>query len=95
MARVWKQFRKVLLGARVQRGNFNSETLAELLNVSNKPLELDWLDRLQLKVRFVTKGVALGSKAFVDGVIEEFSEQLGYRRRRHHKKHGHGTRSTA
>lgn len=57
MARGWKQFRKVLLGAPVQRGNFSRETLAELLDVSNKPLELDWSDQLQLKVRFVTKGV--------------------------------------
>jgi hypothetical protein len=39
MGRVWKRFRKGLLGSRVERGNFNSETIAELLNASNKPLE--------------------------------------------------------
>ena len=81
MGRVWKRFRKGLLGSRVERGNFNSETIAELLNASNKPLELDWPQRLQLKARFVTKGVALGSQAFVTDALEEFSEQLGYRRK--------------
>lgn len=80
MRRVWKRFRKVLIGSRVKR-DFNSETVAELLNASNKPVELDWPERLQLKARFVTKGVALGSQAFVEGAIEEFSEHLGYRRK--------------
>ena len=79
MGRVWKHFRKRLLRARLKR-DFNSETLAELLNASNKPLELDWPERLRLKARFVTKGVALGSQAFVEKAIEEFSETLGYRR---------------
>jgi hypothetical protein len=65
MGRVWKTFRKRLLGARVKR-NFNSETLAELLDASNKTLEIDWPERLRLKTMFVTKGVALGSQAFVE-----------------------------
>jgi putative transposase len=80
MERVWKRFRKRLLGSRVERRNFSSETLAELLNATHKPLELDWPERLRLKTRFVTKEVALGSQAFVAGVLDEFSEQLGYRR---------------
>jgi hypothetical protein len=42
MSRVWKRFRKALLGSRVKHGDCNSETLAELLNTSNKPLALDW-----------------------------------------------------
>jgi hypothetical protein len=62
-------------------GDFNSETLAELLNASNKPLKLEWPDRLKLTARFITKGVALGSQAFVEDVIEEFSGQLGYCRK--------------
>jgi putative transposase len=87
MRRVWKRFRTGLLGSRMKRdkgsagGDFNSETLAELLNASNKPLELEWPDLLKLKARFITKGVALGSQAFVEDVIEEFFGQLGYRRK--------------
>jgi putative transposase len=73
MERMWKRFRKRLLGSRVERGNFSRETLAELLNATHKPLELDWPERLRLKTRFVTKGVALGSQAFVAGVLDEFS----------------------
>ena len=80
MRRVWKRFRQSLLGSRVKRGELSSETLAELLNVSNKPLDLSWPERLQLKARFVTKGVALGSQAFVEKVLQEFSGPLGYRR---------------
>jgi putative transposase len=81
MLRVWKQFRKALLGHRIQRRGFEIETLADVLNQANKPLELEWPQRLILKARFVTKGVALGSEAFVNGVIEEFSDRLGYRRK--------------
>jgi hypothetical protein len=80
MKRVWKRFRQTLLGSRLKRGDFNSETLAELLNASNRLLELDWPERLKLKARFVTKRVALGSKAFVEKALEEFSGHLGYRR---------------
>ena len=82
MSRVWKRFRETLIGARVKRSDFNNETLAELLNTSNKPLELDWPERLRLKTTFVTKGIALGSQTFVEKVLEDFSEKLGYRRRR-------------
>lgn len=81
MSRVWKPFRKTLLGHRIQRRGFEIETLADVLNQANKPLELEWPQRLMLKARFVTKGVALGSEAFVNGVIEKFSDQLGYRRK--------------
>lgn len=81
MSQVWKRFRKALLGSRVKPGDCNSETLAELLNTSNKPLALDWPDRLRLKTRFVTKGVALGSQAFVEDALEEFSDKFGYRRK--------------
>jgi hypothetical protein len=37
---------------------------------------------LQLKARFVTRGVALGSESFVNEVLAEFSGQLGYRLKR-------------
>jgi putative transposase len=80
LGRVWKRFRERLLGSHVKRGDLSTETLAELLNASNKPLDLDWPERLKLKARFVTKGVALESQAFVEEALEEFSEQLGYRR---------------
>ena len=80
MNRVWKRYRMRLLGARVKRVEDN-ETIAGLLNAANKPLDLEWPERLQLKARFVTKGVALGSQAFVQGVLEEFSDHLGYRRK--------------
>jgi putative transposase len=82
MSRVWKRFRETLIGARVKRSDFNNETLAELLNASNKPLELGWPERLRLKTTFVTKGIALESQTFVEKVLEDFSEKLGYRRRR-------------
>jgi hypothetical protein len=81
MKRVWKRFRKGLLGFHVERGKFDSETVADLLNASNRPLELDWPERLRLKTRFVTKGVAIGSQTFVEEALKEFSETLGYRRK--------------
>jgi putative transposase len=73
LGRVWKRFHRRLSGSRVKRGDLKSETLAELLNASNKPLDLDCPDRLRLKTRFVTKGVALRSQAFVEDTLEEFS----------------------
>jgi putative transposase len=82
MSRVRKRFRETLIGTRVKRSDFNNETLAELLNASNKPLELGWPERLRLKTTFVTKGIALESQTFVEKVLEDFSEKLGYRRRR-------------
>jgi hypothetical protein len=62
----------------------------------DKPLDLDWPERLKLKARFVTKGVALGSQAFVEEALEEFSEQLGYRRSpTKRRKLAYGTRFIA
>jgi putative transposase len=81
MKRVWKRFRERLLGSRVRRGDGSSETIAALLDAASKPLDLNWPERLQLKARFVTKGIALGSQAFVNGVLAEFSGHLGYRRK--------------
>jgi hypothetical protein len=94
MGRVWKTFRKRLLGARVPR-NFNSETLAELLNASNKPLEIDWPERLRLKTRFVTKGVALGSQAFVEKASRSSRRRWATAATTKQRKRGRGTRSIA
>lgn len=77
MDRVWARFRKILLGRTVKKRHVDQTTLAKILERQNKPLELEWPQRLMLQTRFVTKGVAIGRESFVREMAEEFYTQLG------------------
>ena len=80
MKRVWDRFREALLGHSTKCRSVDVQTVADILNQNNKSLELDWSQRLMLKVRFTTKGVAIGSKMFVEEVLNNHEEALGYHR---------------
>ena len=81
MARIWARFRETLLGRAVHRDMHEIKTLADMLNEANRPLALEWPERLRLKARFATKGMVLGSRAFVEEVMAERSPLAGARAR--------------
>ena len=78
---VWKRFRESLLGHSAKRSDFDVQTVADVLNQNNKSVELEWSQRLMLKGRFATKGVAIGSKKFVQDILNQQKEVLGYRKK--------------
>ena len=81
MEDLWKRFRECLLGHSAKRNDFDVQTVANVLNQNNKSLELDWSNRLMLKANFATKGVAIGSKKFVQDILIQHQALLGYRRK--------------
>ena len=81
MKRVWVRFRECLLGHAVERNGIDRQTVAEKLNQANKPLELTWSQRLMLKAHFTTKGVAIGSKQYVEDMLIRHADFLGYRKK--------------
>ena len=80
MIRVWERFRECLLGHVIERHGIDRQNLAEKLNRSNKSLKLSWSQRLMLKAHFTTKGVAIGSKQFVEDILIRHAHILGYRK---------------
>ena len=81
MKRVWERFRECLLGHVVERNGIDRQTVAEKLNQANKSLKLTWSQRLMLKAHFTTKGVAIGSKQFVEDMLARHEDVLGYRKK--------------
>ena len=81
MKRVWERFRECLLGHSVERQGINRKSVAEKLNHANKSLNLTWSQRFMLKTRFATKGVAIGSKQFVEDILIGYADVLGYRKK--------------
>ena len=76
MERVWDRFRESLLGHSSKNREVNEPTVAEILNANEKPLELEWSQRLMLKARFVNKGVAIGSQRFVEDILTRQKKRL-------------------
>ena len=80
MNRVWERFRECLLGHVVERQGIDRQTVAEKLNRANISLKLTWSQRLMLRANFATKGVAVGSKQFVEDILLRYADVLGYRK---------------
>ncbi len=81
--RIWDRFRDYLLGHSSKNREADMATIGELLELADMPLKLEWPNRMMLRVRFATKGVAIGSKSFVADVLKNQKEILGYRRDHH------------
>ena len=81
MKRVWERFRQCLLGHAVERQGIDRQTVAEKLDHSNISLKLTWSQRLMLKANFATKGMAVGSKQFVEDILLRYADVLGYRKK--------------
>lgn len=81
--RLWSRFRQTLLGRSVRQRSVDAESVADVLNRANKPLDLTWPQRLMLKARFVTKGIALGSREFVEQIGTDFRSELGENKKHH------------
>ena len=80
MKRVWDRFRECLLGHSSESRQIDVQTVADILNRNNKSLKLQWSQRLMLRARFATKGVAIGSQQFVEDVLSKQKNILQYRR---------------
>ncbi len=77
---LWTRFRAYLLGHTADRSGIDRRQVADVLNKENRALALTWSQRLMLKVRFASKGVAVGSKEFVEDVLRQHGAALGYKR---------------
>ncbi len=78
--RIWDRFREYLLGHSSQRQDLDMVSVGEMLKLADMPVKIQWSQRLMFRVRFATKGVAVGSKSFVADVLKSQKEILGYRR---------------
>ncbi len=83
MNRVWHRFRSFLVGHVADSDGIDRRRVADILNQENKALELTWPQRLRLRARFVTKGIAVGSELFVEDILSRQKDVLKYRREHH------------
>jgi len=94
---LWKYFRIRLLRAKPKDfhagdGKVNGKyccdrTMADKLEENGKSLELSLADHFMLKVRFATKGIAIGSESFIEDTLSTCGRVLGYKREHHSNKH--------
>jgi len=89
---LWKYFRIRLMNANVKAhvktGPFaKHKKVGELVDNAGKNQELDQADHFMLKLRFATKGIAIGSASFVERVLDGCNRALGYKREHHPQQH--------
>jgi len=92
LALLWKYFRKRLMQtsvkAHVKTSPFaQHKTIGELVDNDGKNMDLDRADHFMLKMRFTTKGIAIGSEAFVERILRGYNKALGYKRPHHAQQH--------
>jgi REP element-mobilizing transposase RayT len=81
---MWTNFRERLLAGSLSDWNApDVRTLEDKLRRDGKPLELAWPELFMLKVAFATKGMALGSRIFVEDILQKNAAKLGYKRVHH------------
>ena len=69
-----------LLGPDTRNRDVDARTVADNLNKNDKPLQLEWPQRLMLRARFSTKGVVIGSQQFVEDILVKYADVLWYRK---------------
>jgi len=76
---LWEKFRWFMLGQdpRLRR---DAKTVRELIEQDGGHAKLDWCDKLMLRVRFATKGIAIGSEEFVAEILDGCGKAMGYKR---------------
>jgi len=97
---LWKYFRIRLLRAKPkdsrladsEDGKINGKnpcdrTMADKLQEEGKSLDFSRADHFMLKVRFATKGVAIGTADFIEDVLTSCGKILGYKRTHHSQPH--------
>jgi REP element-mobilizing transposase RayT len=81
---MWKRFRERLLAGTVSDWNApDVRTLEDKLRREGRPMDLKWPELFRLKVAFATRGVALGSREFVENILQKNAAKLGYKREHH------------
>jgi len=80
---LWKYFRLRLLRANAKDRNSGASTVGQKMEQEGKPLEFDLARHFMLKVRFATKGIAIGSESFVEEILSTCGTVLGYKRQHH------------
>jgi len=94
---LWKYFRIRLLRSKpkdfhANDGKINGKyccdrTMVDKFEESGKSLEFTKADHFMLKVRFATKGIAIGSEQFVEEILCTCGKVLGYKRTHHSQVH--------
>jgi hypothetical protein len=90
---LWKYFRERLmragLKAHTEKGAWRSsaETIGGQRENEGQEIALDKAQHFMLKVRFATKGVAIGTEAFIEDVLSSCGRALGYKRTHHACEH--------
>mgnify|MGYP000692875627 CR=1 FL=1 len=74
-------FRLLLVEERQFKKN-DSCQLNKALFKAGKNIELTWLDQCRHKARFFTKAMAIGSKKFINTILDENADRLHYARPR-------------
>jgi len=92
LALLWKYFRRRLMQANIEAHVKTDpfaerNTVGDLVEDSGKNSELDRADHFMLKVRFATKGIAIGSEAFIGRILNGCGQVLGYKRTHHPQEH--------
>ncbi len=86
---LWKYFRLRLLRCSPKEGRYKKnprdifQTLGEKLEKEGKSAELDRTNHFLLKVRFATKGIAIGSELFVEEILSGCGRALAYKKVHH------------
>jgi len=90
---LWKYFRERLmragLKAHTECGDWKAsvETVGGQLEGEGKDVVLDKAQHFMLKVRFATKGVAIGTETFIEDILSTCGKALGYKRKHHACEH--------
>ena len=71
---------RLLLVEEKQFKRQNSCQISEALFKTGKNIEIKWLDQCRHKAKFFTKGIALGSKKFINNLLSQHAERLHYSR---------------
>ncbi len=91
LALLWKYFRLRLLRCSPKEGCYKkdtreiSRTLGEKIEKEGGRIELDRARHFLLKVRFASKGIAIGSELFVENVLSSCGRVLAYKKVHHAK----------
>ncbi len=89
LALLWKYFRLRLLRCSQKESYYKKDpqdaarTLSEKLEKEGELTEIDFARHFLLKVRFATKGIAIGSGLFVEDILSSCGRVLGYKKEHH------------
>ncbi len=86
---LWKYFRIRLLRCNlkdyrsIESGDNRAKTLKDKIEKEGNSVEINNASHFLIKVRFASKGIAIGSELFVENVLRGCGKVLGYKREHH------------